>query len=770
MSEEENPGEAPLPEDRDDPGDREQAEDGPADADSGPEPGAGGKAPEEPDVQGSAWDGNAAQVPGQEESAGDGDAADEHEEPPDYDGGTSKYRWDFAAGGQVGNAAGRDVFTAGRDLYVGGDARRERHPPGRVSLTDLRHVVLAHVPTASDEALRDTLAEHQVAFCRGGPGTGRSDSATAALDQLTGYSRSPGKVIVLDGASGLEAALSQLEEGNGYLLDMSESPWAGVMSKALLAQAREALGRSGFLVILLDADATGALPGPVTDHERPDLGRVATFHLAIRLVGDDVDRDAVEQAEPRAQAVIEDACRSDEETRDWYREITTAATSSPADAVLFAAAVWDWHKHGPGHAAPRAADYRGRRRYEQAASLLRRHDGTDSPLRQSYAIASAVLDGLALNEIIDGAGKLGVLLDEVEHPGEPGQREVFGHPLARWLRHVEVVPANSGSSDKGGTLVRMPSRELARTVIELAWREYDAARMPILNWLTGLCEQHRDDRVRIRAVQALAFIAAYDYALIKERVLDVWSDKESSKRQQLSASWLLEAIVLDGTSAGKVYELLRKWARSPEPGKRRVAVRAYGTAIALRVPKDAIAGVRFLAVFPDLGWLPELALRDMYLLGPVKATSGRNGGAGTANAETAERLPAYVMEELVEWMRGFPRMRDRAGRAMLWISRVMRVAEGKSEGPYDLLWRLTYDPDDVGASVPQIARLLRLACTNDSSHSEAWKALGDWSQSCRDDPRMRGTFDELVDELGKAVANDDKLRGRLDMYRRWWKS
>lgn len=767
MGEEEKPDEASLPEDSGDRGGREEAGDHPGDrgqgeesappGDDGPEPGPEGQVPEEADDQGGAWDGSAAQVPGQEESAADRDAADAQEEPPDYDGRTSQYRRDFPRGRQVGNAAGRDAFTAGRDLYILEAERRERPTPGRVSVSDLRHVVLAHVPTAPDETLGRILAEHQVVFFRGRPGTGRSDSATAELDRLTGYSRSPGKVIVLDGAAGPEAALSQVEEGNGYLLDLSESPWAGAMSKARLAQAREALGRRGFLVILLDSDATGALPGPVTDHEKPDLGRVAAFHLAVRLVGDDVDRPAVERAESWARAVIEEACQSDGETRDWYREITTAATASPADAVLFAAAIWDWHNRGSRDVAPRVTDYRGRRRYEQAASLLRRHDGTDSPLRQSYAIAAAVLDGLALNEIIDGAGKLGVLLDDVEHPGEPGQREIFGQPLARWLRHVDIVPADPGWGDKGGTLVRMPSRELARTVIELAWREYDAARTPILTWLTGLCEQHRDDRVRIRAVQALAFIAAYDYALVKERVLDVWSDKESRKREQLSASWLLEAIVLDGTSAQKVYELLKKWSRSPELGKRRVAVRAYGTAISLRIPKEAIAGVRFLAVFPDLGWLPELAMRDMYLLGPVKA-----GAAG--------RLPTYVMEELVEWMHGFPLMRDRASRAVLWISRVMRVTEGESEGPYDLLWRLTHVPGEVGASLPQIARLLRLACTSDSSHSDTWKMLGDWSQSCRDDPRMRDTFEQLIDELGKAVANDDELRKRLDMYRRWWKS
>ncbi len=415
--------------------------------------------------------------------------------------------------------------------------------------------------------------------------------------------------------------------------------------------------------------------------------------------------------------------------------------------MLLAEAIWDWRERRTADPAamPRIDYFRERRRYQQAADLLRRHgDGADSPLRQSYAISAAVLDGLAVSEVIEGAGKLSTLLSEVEHPGAPGHREIFAQPLARWLRHVEmaVPPADRGSRDS--TVVKMPSRELSRIVIEVAWRSYDAARPPVLEWLMSLCQEHPDDRVRIRAVQALAVIGQHDYPLIKGRVLEVWSS--SNRRiQHQAAAWLLEAMVLEGTVAEKVKLLLRRWSRSGDVLKRAVAVRAYGTAVARSESLDAIRGVRFSAADPRLDALPELALREMYMLG----------------------LTREVMTELPLWMRGFPLMRDRAGRALVRISRVRRVRDGEAREPYDLLWRLGNTPDELGVDMAEVVSLWHLACQHPTSRGAAWQMLGFWARSCRDHPELRGTFTRLADEFEKA-ADTDEFRARLGVYRRRW--
>jgi hypothetical protein len=690
------------------------------------------------------WDGRAAQVPRPDDanSAGSDEkkATDSHEESLEYDSQTSRYRLDFPSGGQF-----RDVAGEIHHHYYA--TRHEVLSPGLIPIPDLRRASVVHVRTPSDAVLGEQLQEHQVVFCRGAPGTGRSQSVTVVLDRLTGYSRVTSKVIVLD--SGL-SLLSHLEAGCGHLLDGTEAAWTEVISRAQLNQAREVIGQSGFLVILMGADSAAPLAGPAVDHVAPELGKVAVFQLAVRLLGDlQPNRERLAQARARAQALIEEACHADDEAQGWFEELASATTAGPTEAVRFAEAIWNWHKQkltDPA-AVPRVTEFRSRHRYEQAAGLLRRSDSTDSPLRQSYAISAAVLDGLALNEVIDSAGKLAALLAEVEHPGEPGQREIFAQPLARWLRHVEMAAPGSGSCDPGGTVVKMPSRELARIVIELAWREYDAARMPVLTWLMTLCAWHRDNRVRIRAVQALAFIAAHDYALIKERVLDVWSSPDSRPVEQLAASWLLEAMVLDGTSTDKVLNLLRHWSRSPEPNKRGVAVRAYGTAIASKAPEDAIQGVRISAVLPGLRSQPELALCEMYML----------------------RLTREVTAELTLWKQGFPALRERAGRVLVRISQVRRIAEGESDGPYDLLWLLAHAPGEVDASTKQLAELWLLACSHESSRSYAWRMLGRWAQSCRNYHELSGSFALLADEFEKA-AGDDDLGGRLRVYRRRWNS
>lgn len=675
-----------------------------------------------------------------EGDGGSGDAesqemTNKREESLDYDdGGSRSFRFDFERA-KVRNLAGHDIN------YHFHDSGSPRRAPGRISVAELIRAERVHVTAPSDAQLEQSLREDHVVFVRGGIGTGRRASAVVVLDRLTGNTREESKVMVLETTSGLTELPDRLEPGRGHLLDASQANWVDTITDGQITAARGVLRGSGFLVILVESDSARSLPSTVVDHVLPDLAKVLVSQLAYRLTGNDT-----EPLDTRpARALLAEACDLFEAVSTWYKEITTAATSDPDEAVLFAEALADWRDQrirAPA-AEPRMEYFRSRRCYQRAADLLRHGDGTDSPLRQSYAISAAVLDGLAVSEIIEGAGTLSALLAEVEHPGAPGHREVFAQPLARWLRHVELAAQSAEGGAQEGTVVKMPSRELATAVIEEAWRYYDAARMPTLAWLTSLCEQHRNDQVRIRASQALAVIARHDYALIKEQVLEPWSTSFRAIDHQ-AAAWLLEAMVQGGTAAGKVQELLRRWSRSGDRRKRALAVRAYGTAVALGEPDDAIRGVRFSAVDPFLGAQPELAMYEMYRLG----------------------LTREVMNELLLWMRGFPAMRERSGRVLVRISRVLR--DGASPTPcYDLLWRLAHAPDEVGIGVPTISALWHMACRHESSRSAAWQMLGRWAQSCRYEPALRGAFTTLADEFEKA-ADTDELRTRLGVYRRRW--
>jgi hypothetical protein len=669
---------------------------------------------------------------GGSEDAGREEMTDEREESLDYDDESSRsLRLERT---KVRNLAARDIN------YHYHDSGSARRASGRIGVADLARARRVHVATRTDGQLEQGLREDHVVFLRGGIGTGRRASAAVVLDGLTGMSRQERKVTILETTAGLAEQEDRLGPGRGHLLDAAEANWVDTLTDGQITAARGALGDSGFLVILVESDGARSLPGTVVDHELPDLAEVLVFHLAGRLTGDTAQDTGPLDTRP-ARALLAEACDRFEAVRTWRAEITSAATLGPDEAVLFAEAIFDWHERRirDRDAEPRVEYFRSRRRYERAAYLLRRGDGTDSPIRQSYAISAAVLDGLAISDTIEAAGTLSALLADVEHPGAPGHREVFARPLDRWLRHVELA---APAADGDARVVKMPSRELATILIEVAWRYYDAAQLPLLAWLTNLCEEHPNDQVRIRASQALAVIARHDYALIKQRVLDPWSTSYLRAGHQ-AAAWLLEAMVQGDTMTGKVQELLRRWSRSGDRRQRALAIRAYGTAVARSAPLDAIRGVRFSAGDPFLGAQPELAMYEMYRLG----------------------LTREVMTELLFWMRGFPAMRERSGRVLVRVARVRR--DGDSSAPYDLLWRLAHAPDEAGIGMPAVAALWHVACRHESSRSAAWQMLGRWAQSCRDEPTLRGTFITLADEFEKA-ADTDELRVRLGIYRRRW--
>ena len=501
-----------------------------------------------------------------------------------------------------------------------------------------------------------------------------------------------------------------------------------------------------------------SLPGTIVDQQAPDLALVINSHLAAKIAA---SRDSgaahrgrvTEEDRNAARGLVQAAVRTSADAAEWHDELTSGTSgpaATPADAVQFTEAIWTWraNRAGDPHAEPEIRAHRELRLTQRARGLLQRGNRDDSPLRQAYVIAAAVLDGLAASEVADGARQLAVLLQEVEHPGETEGRRIFAEPLTRWLSHVAMtalIPeSDSPSTTNSITQVKMPSRRLARAVIEVAWLDYDAARLPVLGWLVHLCGSNPDERVRIRAAQALAVIAAHDYAQIRDRVLIPWSESGKPIEYQ-AAAWLLEAATLDGTVADRVKTLLWRWSHSGDRGKRAIAVRAYGTAAALIAPDEAIRGVRFSAADVSFGALPELALREMYVLG----------------------LRQEVLKELTFWTRAFPPMRERVGRVLVRLSRVRRPSDEGTPASFDLLWRMAHEPEKTGIDLGTLAVLWKHACLQPGSRGAAWQMLRLWAQSCEDQAVLGDTFNQLISRF-EQVADKAELRARLRVYRRRW--
>lgn len=647
----------------------------------------------------------------------------------------------------VGDIAGRDVLHFHYSYnYAAGGRGGARGP---VSVSELARVALMHVPADSDATLREHCAAYRVVILRGRLESGRRSSAVSVLDALTGASREQSLVSVVEAATGLGGLAGRLAEGHGHLLDASGQDWLEEISEAQLGEIRGILEQKrGYLIVLATADASPPPHVTPVEHEPPDAAKVIRSHLAAYLAS---GTELTAADFTAAEALLRDALDADAEARQWEQELTRRsalrAMVAPAEAAHLAAAITEWagQRDAGQPSAPRIRHYRNLRLHGQVRALLGRGDQTDSPLRQAYVIATAALDHMPVSEVAGQARQLAVLLDKAE--GGSKRRRLFAETLTHWIGHAELAAAvpEGGGRSTGVEVVRLSSRRLARTIVEVAWSDYDAAREPVRTWLVGICGEHQDPRVRVRAAQALGYIAIRDYAYIKGNVLNPWSDSDRAIEHQ-AAAWLLEAAVVadrpDGPMKKRVERLLEDWSRRRQWQKRAIAVRAYGTRIGTGAPQAARAGIRFSAADPDFGLLPELALTELYAGGQYR----------------------LAMRELDLWSNASPVIRERVGRALVLVS---LVRQDEQPGRYDLLWRTAHQPASAGVDLDTLGRLWKIACVQEGSSGAAWKVLGLWAKSSRGDQTQRDAFRRLADIFEKAMDHRDH-RERVSVHRRQW--
>jgi hypothetical protein len=661
--------------------------------------------------------------------------------------------FNFGDNTSVGDMAARDMYSYHyhHNYTFYGEDNESRQGP--IGATWLARAARVYVATESDARLQAQCRSDHVVFLQGRRESGRRSSAIHALDELTGQSRQDRLVSILQTTSGLAGVAKRLTEGHGYLLDASAEDGLDTITEDQRVEVLGALeaGRGGYLIVLVGAGATTSLPVPVVNHEPPEPSPVVLSHIAAGLAG---DADVTDGHRDAAVELLDEALEVSAVARNWYDELTSGdalqTRPAPAEAAHLAMAIVEWAglREKDRSIQPRIQYYRNLRLERQARALLGRGDLSDSPLRQAYVIATAVLDGLTVSDVADEARQLAALLEEAE--GGSRKRRIFAETSSYWFSHADMpgsVTEDGRSGTSGGAaVVRMPSRRLSRIIVEVAWHEYHAARVPLRSWLVRLCGEHRDATVRIRGAQALAFIAAHDYPHVKLHVLNEWASSSRPIEHQ-AAAWLLEAVTVtnaaDSWVARQVQALLRRWSLSPEWQRRAIAVRAYGTKAGLTVPDFAMAGIRVSAADPDFTTLPELALEDLYGIG----------------------LREPVLRELRFWTNAFPAMRERVGQALVRVASTRRADAGKSG--YDLLWRLAHEPETAGVEMDDLARLWRMACQQERSRNAAWKMLGRWALSCRGDLAQRDAFVKLADTLD-AQIDQAGLRKRFRIYRRRW--
>ncbi|MGH3244542.1 MAG: hypothetical protein ACRDNL_29520 [Spirillospora sp.] len=727
----------------------------------GPEPG-----PAEPEAR--AFDGRAREIEApaglRDQERDDTDTSDAASDAAagteSYDRRTAGYRDDFygtSSRFDVGGDAEFGMF-AGRDLHYHDHGGKGRGPSRRkVRPEELAAAEAWYTSTGIEPELRRVFRRTHLAFLRVRAGDGGGTTAIAVLDELTGRSRQESRVRRLSPA-GPRLLAAGVEKGVGLLVDALGTTWASRLRRSEADELANKLHEQGsFMVVLVDANVSL----PVTDvvvHTPPDPGRVFDRYLSFLHVkwqtgsnGPAPSRASVDVAMrmdlPGLIKKIEDG---PPEAREWYDAVRTPGTA-PREVVIFAQEWWNWYrltmKTGADEEDP---PFPKRDLTEQARNLLRSKGGSDgSPVRQAYVIAAAVLDDVSMSDITESAGRLAAGFSQIERPGTETRREVFGEPFRSWVEQLSAGPSPSLTGP-----VWRRQRELSRVVVEVAWAEYDVVRDPLRRWLVDLCA--RGGVQRVRAVQALALIAAKDYGQIRDKVLRDWS-KSGRNWHHECAAWLLEAMILFGRpELRRVAEKeLRSLARSLRKSERAVALRTYGTRITDeerlgRALEDVHGSIGVLR--GRFGTLIAQCLRDLYELG--------------------HREP--VLDSLVKRVRmlPIPPVQEQAART------IVRIARLRSGGGHDLLRfadtlpRGTRGKDDE-LTLTGIAELWWYACDMPGTRTEAWRVLGRWHADCADHPELMPTFEALLDAMARVdhaerSADGRPMRTRIGLYREFW--
>ncbi|WUH98627.1 hypothetical protein OHR68_34765 [Spirillospora sp. NBC_00431] len=715
--------------------------------------------------EGRAFDGRAREI-GAPAGLGDQerdetDTSDAAEGPESDDRSTAGYRDDFygtCSRFDVGGDAEFGMF-AGRDLHyhdhTGKGGRTSKRP---VRPEELAAAEAWYVSTGTEPELRRVFGRTHLVFLRVRPGDGGGTTALAVLDELTGRNRHESRVRRLSPVAP-RLLMAGVEKGAGLLVDALGTNWTAGLRRAEADELANRLAeKKSFMVVLVDANATL----PVTDlvvHTPPDPEQVFNRYLAFLHVKWQNGRDGAAPARTSVDVALRMELRDllkeieegPPEAREWYEAVRSPGTD-PREAVIFAQEWWNWYRlrvrTGAGEDDP---PFPKRNLIEQARNLLRSKGGSDgSPVRQAYVIAAAVLDDVSMSDITESAGRLAAGFSRIERPGVEARREVFGEPFRSWVEQLSAGPSPSLTDP-----VWRRQRELSRVVVEVAWSEYDVVRDPLREWLVDLCAQGGVRRVR--AVQALALIAAKDYGQIRDKVLRDWS-KSGKNWHHECAAWLLEAMILFGSQELRraAEKELRSLARSLRKSERAVALRAYGTRITDverldRALEDVHGSIGVLR--GRFGTLIAQCLRDLYELG--------------------HREP--VLDSLVKRVRWLPipPVQEQAARTVV---RIARLRSGG--GDHDLLRFAHTLPhgtgdEDEGLTLAGIAELWWYACDMPGTRTEAWRVLGRWHADCVAHPELTPTFEALLEAMARVdraerSADGRPMRTRIGLYREFW--
>jgi len=715
------------------------------------EPGGSGHDPAADQARRNTTDGGGPETedsPLRDDPADDGAVAGpqgEEGEQAAYDARLAGFEWLLGANNAMYGGRNRLFQAQQMTVYNGlGPGRSHR---GTWSTDDLRELRRSYAPSDSHSALLDGFGRHRVQVLLGQAGHGRTTTALAAVADWVAPS---GKdladlVYIMDTDDpGTSFDRGVLPDGAGAVLVFAPGTRApGVAWK------NEVTGRlppGGVLVVVADTLPVGTSAhntAYLVQYSPPSLEQVFAQHLRASL--DEADVAAIYARTPVRREL--GLCRRPREAARLAADLVEGWRSGIEPEKLL-------NSRDPTELVKTA---------EEELTQGTRWD-------RAFLVSGTVFDRLAAGLVTREASRLAEVMPRSGLPDERDSVSPPATPIGEWSKCVQVSDPAAGS----GRTAQLAHPRLIPFVLESLWQEHIPLRDPVLTWLKTLAT-HPDIRVRVKAAQAVAKLATYDFDVIRNEVLRAWADDGGFRARQ-AAAWALEALALidDHRYAARVRALVRDWSRGNNVSRQAAGIAAYGTFLGSEYPDEALACMRRAAG------------------GRVRRSDGRRAGV-----EHTERVLANIVEqsvvdvflagahekvvkELAEWTR-MPvwRCRRCAGRCLVRFAGrrdqgsswpiLMELVDHAPHLRADVfsLWRNALD-ENPGPATNALYRLVMLAERAD----QEWPPSDDGADPTARSPeatRFRALVHELLDYLGVGDAPTDRdRRQRLRFHIQLW--
>jgi len=479
---------------------------------------------------------------------------------------------------------------------------------------------------------------------------------------------------------------------------------------------------AGLLVVELDA--------------RPSPRQVFDRHLSALLLGTNVNRDAV-LSWPNVKPLLDAQLGADCSLADAARLAT----------MLFRA------RDEPETAAGRVRSQMTEYAIEKVAQWFRK---LDSMKAQCMAISLAVLNGLSRETIAHAARLLEVqILPAPDAANAPAVTNPFSADAAVSPTQLQAdVVAETRMTEHGPIIVQAMSyaeQGYPGQVLRYVWREHDAGRAALVDWLCYLGKS-ADLAVRVRAATAVGVLACEAMDYLHGQIILGWAcDDEAVVRT--SAAIALGPPASDPLVRDTVRSLVAEWAKeSSDQPLRATAARTYGRSIGLNSPTLALRELSRLAELDDLELM--FAISNSYcelVLDGTTPLSVRVLGEieKLAADRTREKQIVGRMSLLgLSYLRGAPPvLSEQDSQFRTWPTLLaLGLANARIAGAAARLWGLSLNDPDVGPL--------------------ATKSLDDWALAAEDSRELHSAFVNLMRE----VAVDERARRAVLRRAQLWSS